>query len=951
MSDVPKELAEAVVGRYRIERQIGAGGMATVYLAVDLRHHREVAIKVLKPEIASALGAERFLTEIRTTANLRHPHILPLFDSGQAGALLFFVMPYVEGESLRARIAREELTLDETVAIVRDVAAALDHAHSRGVIHRDVKPGNILVGEGGALVADFGIALAVHEAGGGRLTRTGMSLGTPGYMSFEQASGEEATEASDVYALACVAYEMLAGRPPFTGPSAQAVFAKVLTEPAPPIRSVRPSLSAEIEDVLARGLAREPAERFPTAGDLARSLEAVIAGVPARKPRGRLFAVAAGVVALALAVAGLRFYGQLSDERWVRETAIPEIERRMASGDLVEAFDLIQEAGAIVPDDPTIGRFLDAASVSLSGDTDPSGARVFARGYSSPDTAWRFIGRTPLEQVLVPDDYLRFRVEADGHAPLELAAMPVLGLSATLVPDTAPYQDMVWVPAGVWSYTTREPIPVERFLIDRYEVTNAEYRRFIDQGGYRTREHWTEPFMLGGEVLDWEEGIALLEDRTGRPGPATWELSEHPEGREAFPVSGVSWYEAAAYCTSRGKSLPTFYHWRQAAGLEIFDDILAFSNFSGEGAVAVGSGGGVGPFGTLDQAGNVKEWVWNASRGGLRQILGGAWNEPKYQFQDPDARDPFTREETHGFRCARYVDPPDPALLASNELPFFDFNDVEPVDDATFETLGRFFDYDRGPLNARLESVDSLAGHHRERVSFEAAYGGERVEAYVVLPPDGSPPYQTVVYFPGADAFLLDSSENLAEWHLLSFIPRSGRALVFPIYKGTYERTYERQAGTIAMRQHTVWVTQDLRRTVDYIVERADLDQEKLGYMGLSLGGEWGIPLAMEPRFGAAVLVGGAFDAQWLAGAGTLPETSPWNFTPRIRMPTVLINGRYDFQHPYETGQVPFFRSLGAPDEHKKFVLLETGHVPPWNDVIRETLDWLDRYLGSVDQG
>ena len=226
-------LAQALADRYTVVRELGSGGMATVWLARDLRHDRDVAIKVLHPDLGAALGGERFLTEIRTTARLQHPHILPLLDSGDGGnGLLYYVMPYVRGETLRARLERErQLPVADAVRLAKEVAGALEHAHRQGVVHRDIKPENILLQEGSALVADFGIALAVQQAGGPRLTQTGLSLGTPQYMSPEQAMGERTIDArSDVYALGAVAYEMLAGEPPFTGPTIQAIVARLMSE-------------------------------------------------------------------------------------------------------------------------------------------------------------------------------------------------------------------------------------------------------------------------------------------------------------------------------------------------------------------------------------------------------------------------------------------------------------------------------------------------------------------------------------------------------------------------------------------------------------------------------------------------------------------------------------------------------------------------------------------------
>jgi serine/threonine-protein kinase len=277
-----ESLGQSLADRYRLERELGAGGMATVYLAHDLKHERDVAIKVLHPDLGAALGAERFLTEIRTTARLQHPHILPLLDSGtvvakadrgdpaalaelggggaQPTTFLYYVMPLVTGETLRARLERErQLPIADAVRIAREVASALDYAHRHGVIHRDIKPENILLHDGQAMVADFGIALAVQSAGGQRMTQTGLSLGTPQYMSPEQAMGEKQIDArSDVYALAAVTYEMLAGDAPFTGGSVQAIVAKIMTEKPTPVHTLRDTVPEHVEDAVLTGLAKLP---------------------------------------------------------------------------------------------------------------------------------------------------------------------------------------------------------------------------------------------------------------------------------------------------------------------------------------------------------------------------------------------------------------------------------------------------------------------------------------------------------------------------------------------------------------------------------------------------------------------------------------------------------------------------------------------------------------------
>jgi non-specific serine/threonine protein kinase len=261
-------LSSALADRYRLEREIGAGGMATVYLAEDLKHHRKVAIKVLRPELSAAVGAERFHREITTTANLRHPNILPLFDSGESAGFLFYVMPFVQGESLRARMDREaQLPVADVLRIADEIADALEYAHGRGVIHRDVKPENVLLEDGRAVVADFGIAQAVNAGGADKLTMTGMSLGTPHYMSPEQAGGEEVDGRSDLYALGCMVYEMLAGVPPFTGSNAMAIVARHLMDPVPNLTTVRPSVAPHVTEAIVRALAKVPADRFSGVAD------------------------------------------------------------------------------------------------------------------------------------------------------------------------------------------------------------------------------------------------------------------------------------------------------------------------------------------------------------------------------------------------------------------------------------------------------------------------------------------------------------------------------------------------------------------------------------------------------------------------------------------------------------------------------------------------------------
>ncbi len=383
--DVAVRLTSALADRYRIERELGQGGMATVYLAEDLKHGRKVAVKVLRPELAAVIGAERFLSEIKTTAGLQHPHILALHDSGEADGFLFYVMPFIEGESLRDHLTHErQLPVDEAVRIATEIAGALDYAHRHHVIHRDVKPENILLHDGSALVADFGIALAVTTAGGGRMTETGMSLGTPHYMSPEQSMGErEITAKSDVYALGCVLYEMLVGEPPFTGPTAQAVVARLMTEEPRSLTIQRRTIPPHVEAAVHRALAKLPADRWASAKEFADALAdssksagyaATVATRSARPARHKRPARLVGLLATAAVLSTATALWA-----WLRP-------RPPAPARPVVRFDiqLPRDAQAVGATGSTIALSPDGSQIVYVGKA-PGGQRLYVRRMDRPD--------------------------------------------------------------------------------------------------------------------------------------------------------------------------------------------------------------------------------------------------------------------------------------------------------------------------------------------------------------------------------------------------------------------------------------------------------------------------------------------------------------------------------------------------------------------------------------
>ncbi|MDH4351351.1 MAG: serine/threonine-protein kinase [Gemmatimonadota bacterium] len=430
MTELTARLSTALADRYRLERHLGEGGMATVYLAEDLKHKRKVALKILRPELAAVLGAERFVQEITTTANLQHPHILPLFDSGTADGFLFYVMPFIDGETLRDKLNREtQFGIDEAVRITCDIADALDYAHRNGVIHRDIKPENILLHDGRPMVADFGIALAVSAAAGGRMTETGLSLGTPHYMSPEQATAEkELSGRSDVYSLASMLYEMLTGNPPHVGASAQQIIMKIVTEEATPLTQLRKTVPVHVAAAVAKALEKLPADRFESAKAFADALTnpaftvttAPPAGAPSRRPAGwsaRLrdpFVVGPTLVAVAAIAAALGFA-----RRPGVPTPVPPIRFVVAATDSTRPFDNYPWPAAISPDGGTV---VYSVSQGASGSmlyalrTDQLAARPIPgttggyQPYFSPDGTWLAFEAGGKER----------KVRLDGSAPVTI---------------------------------------------------------------------------------------------------------------------------------------------------------------------------------------------------------------------------------------------------------------------------------------------------------------------------------------------------------------------------------------------------------------------------------------------------------------------------------------------------------------------------------------------------
>ena len=947
--------------RYRIEREIGRGGMGRVFVAHDRKLGRNVAIKVLASGLHSDDALRRFEQEARVTCALNHTNILDVHDIGTHEGCPYIVSELLSGITLRDRLQRGALQAKEAGGYALQLAEGLSAAHEKGIIHRDLKPENLFITDEGRLkILDFGIAKLVSPSGEPAdtlasprpRTDTGAIIGTVGYMSPEQVRGWPTDQRSDLFSLGAIFYEILAGRGPFERDTAVETGYAILSNDPPELSSEIPPA---MRRVVRRCLEKLPTRRFQSAMEVAAAL---VAASPAMAGKSSWRWSVAGLALVTLAAATW-FVRRESRVRWAREQ-LPAIAQLVEKGRSRAAFELAERVERIIPGDPLLSRLFKEMSVSLSVETSPAGADVFVADYDS--TQFRHLGTAPLD-VRLDLALHRWRVVKEGFAPVEAIASndrvsgwTFMAKKMQFVLDKDLPPGMVRVPGGpvpllVAGFDRLPPIELPDYFIDRYEVTNREFKQFVEQGGYTRRELWKERFIEGGRTLSWEEAVARFRDRTGRPGPATWVSGDYPEGGEQFPVTGVSWFEAAAYAAFAGKSLPTVYHWNRAAGMWASELIITASNFGGVGLARVGSHRDLNAYGTQDMAGNAKEWCWNPS-GGNRYILGAAWNEPPHMFYELDAQSPFDRAPANGFRLVKHLDETKIPAAVKGPLPEIstrDYQKEKPVPDAVFEVYRGLYAYDRGDLKASIEEVDDSADRfRREKVAFAASYGNERVLAYLYTPRKVSPPWQVVVFFPGAAVTRVRSIDELPPSYQLSFILKSGRAVVLPVFKSTFERVdalkITDQEPTRFYRDHVIQWANDLGRTLDYLETRADFDHRAVGYYGASWGAKLGpIMLATDPRIRTAVLVGGGFNL-----TGTLPEVDPFNFAPHVKQPVLLINGRYDFVFPVSTSQEPFFRWLGTPASDKRHVVFESGHHPPNDLTMKETLDWLDRYLGPV---
>ncbi|MFC1634689.1 SUMF1/EgtB/PvdO family nonheme iron enzyme [Planctomycetota bacterium] len=1011
------------IGRYKLLHVLGEGGMGIVYLAEQTEPvKREVALKVIKPGMDSRRVLARFEAEQQALALLEHPHVARVYDAGLApSGRSYFVMEYVKGIPITEHCDKYRLTIEERLCLFLHVCEAIQHAHQKGIIHRDLKPSNILVviqdQEMIPKVIDFGVARAISQPLTERTlyTEQGQIIGTPEYMSPEQAemTSQDIDTRSDIYSLGAVLYELLTGILPFESDTLRQgpdYLRKIIREQDPKTPSARLSnitqedctriaqqrqidvtalrrmLRGDLEWIVMKCLEKDRMRRYETTKDLAMDIERHLKNEPVtarppsmlyrirklvRRKKAVFISVAAVIAAIcAVGLLAVWFSHHQAKSHWAREEFLPKIERLIDGGwvNYLEAYKTAIEAKTYIPRDARLIEALSKVTVHISIKTEPSGAKIYMREYKTPETEWEYLGTSPIENIRLPIGFFRWKLEKQGYETV-FAAIPTFELELTTRRYIIP-NDIVraldkkgTIPSGMVRIKGQGEI--QDFFMDRHEVTNRQFKEFVDKGGYEKSDYWKHKFIKDGREITWENAMKDFVDTTGKSGPATWQGGDIPDGRENHPVSGISWYEAAAYADSLGKNLPTAQHWDVArsgmSGVLLwmgFNTLLApMSNFDGEEPVPVGSYPGMTAYGAYDLAGNVREWCWNETPKG-RIIRGGAWNDATYMFSSWSQASPFDRSDRNGLRCVFYLKPdliPLSVFEAKEPGEVRDFYQETPVSDSIFQVYKQQFDYDKTELNPLVEWKNEESPHWtQEKITFNAAYENERITAYLFLPKRGTPPYQTVVYFPSSASFAQRSSQNLETYlefkYFLAPLVENGRAVLYPVYKGTFERgnneLYAIHGGpkTHQYTEFFVKVVKDFRRCIDYLQqERSDIDGQKFAYWGFSTGGSYGtIITAVENRLVASVLAVGG-----MSGSGR-PEVNPINYIGRVKVPTLMLNGKYDLNIPYETRVKPMFELLGTPAHKKELKLYETDHFIPRDELIKETLIWLDRHLGRI---
>jgi formylglycine-generating enzyme required for sulfatase activity/DNA-binding winged helix-turn-helix (wHTH) protein len=695
--------------------------------------------------------------------------------------------------------------------------------------------------------------------------------------------------------------------------------------------------------------------------------------------RRHLAMIAARVVLLAGVV---WLGGQVQNRRWAR-ASIARAAQLAKDARYFDAYDLATRIRSYLPSDPELDKVLPTITDDLNVVTDPPGASVYVRRFGANSTGGnslrRLVGHTPISHAAIARGGYILSIEKGGYATFErtisselsraensFLVPPALQVSVKLIPSAKANPGMVFVPGGnytlvSWSRPARASAELDDYWIDRYEVSNREFRQFVQSGGYLKRELWRHPFVDRARTLSWEEAMAQFRDRTGLPGPRGWSNQSFPEGKDNYPVADISWYEAEAYAAFRGKTLPTVFQWEKAArdgkrthfaglvfpwGLGRSEPPFGRANFDGAGSKPVDTlPFGMSPYGAYNMAGNVSEWCRNELPDGFA-ATGGSWKDPAYVYARFSALPGTFSSTTLGFRCARPEGPHEGAEGISTTASDISYT---PVPESEYRALARHYEYDQTPVTARIDSVEEAPDWRRERIVFSGA-NDEPAIAYLYLPRNHHPPYQVIEFVPGDDVFYGRSVPTYIETFLAPYI-KSGRAVLGVVLRGFLEREWPKgrvppEERTVRYRDMVVNWAIDLRRGLDYLQTRQDVDTNRFAYCGVSSGASmYGlIYAAIEPRYRSVILLGGGVRAEM---AQFIPEANPFHFAPYIHPPKLMLSGRYDEVMPLKESGEPLYRILREP---KRLMLYDGGHFATLETAAPIVNGWLDETLGRVDR-
>lgn len=996
----------AVVGQYEIVAELGKGGQGSVYKAVDTNLNRTVAIKALPSELLiDETARKRFTREAKLASSLDHPNICAVHDLVESAGSHLIVMQYIEGRNVRELVNGKPLEISSALRIGIQVCDALAAAHSKGIIHRDIKAHNVIVTDNGvAKILDFGLAKITLEGDADQteLTALGSPYGTPTYAAPEQSRGEKADHRADIFSTGVLMYELLTGTWAFHGKTAIDVRHAVLHDKPKPISERRgEEIPASLNSIVERALEKEPERRFQSVREMRDAMIEVLRSLShgedstrddflsryddgrpkyfvSRAARVKRYAIGGTAILLILLGFGGYFYRASRNSAWASEQ-YSKVNQLAKERRFFEAYDIAQEVMPNLPEgvmDSVLPIFADELSVT----SNESGASVFLTRYTRDGTAKReFIGLVPISKKRIARGEYILEVEKEGFGPFRRTISgnpevywdltfnpPPTSVDARLFPSDEIPQNMVFVPGGdyrltSWRKPTNSPARLGDYFIDRYEVSNREYKEFVAAGGYVRREFWKQPFIRDGKTIEWESAIVELRDKTGMPGPRSWIGQSFPEGRGDHPVTDITWHEAAAYAEFRGKSLPSIFQWEKAARngalTQSADEIMPWGYFDPaggtEGRANIASRDsvpvtanefGMSPFGCYNMAGNVAEWCFNETDEGYA-TAGGSWGDPSYTFGSIASFPGTYTSNKLGFRCVKNLVPDGPHRSRFEEqkaVPVY-----TPVGLAEFSSFRRLYRYDKSLSTGRvIETVDAPEWR-REKLEFSGANDSLAI-GYLYLPKNAKAPYQVIAYLPAGDVY---GGFSTLPTHVETFASsqiKAGRAVFAVVLRGFIGREHPPghkppAIDSIRYRDEAVTDVRDIQRGLDYLETRPDMDMSKLSFWGYSAGAEFGVIVAaLDPRFRSAVFMA---DGLSLLNQKKAPEVNIANFAPYIRIPKLLINGRYDEQYSWRLETEPLIRLLREP---KQLVQYDGGHTPPQEIAIPAISRFLDEHLGPV---